>query len=1809
MFYLRASRNSRLLRSFLILVVCVGVLTLLQVTKARVDGPRLFFGRGFSPLSLGTYPDTTVQLSANTTITPDAEPTATTTSVNVSTSTNFKGKLEGDPTTGKVRVTDAHPAGSYTVTVTAFDGVPSTKTFTLTVTTPATCNPVSFATATNFQVGSNVPSPSPSPPVTPFAVAVGDFNRDGNQDLATANYFSANVSVLLGDGAGSFGAATNFGAGTDPRSIAVGDFNGDGKQDLAVANFNSNNVSILRGDGAGSFSAATNFLAAPNPFSQPFSVAVGDFNGDGKQDLAVTNLDSNLSVLLGDGAAGFGPATPFAVGAAPFSVAVGDFNGDGRQDLATANAGSANVSVMLGKGDGGFDVVVTPLGVGTMPFSVAVGDFNGDGNQDLTTANRDSSDVSVLLGDGAGGFSAATNFLAAPNPFSKPFSVAVGDFNGDGAQDLAVTIVDLSSVSILLGQLGPNAGNFSFDTNSGVGTNPFSVAVGDFNGDGKQDLATANLTSRNVSVLLRECPPTFSISDVTVIEGNNSTVNAVFTASLSSASGQTVTVNYATADGTATAGSDYQSVSSSLTFNPGVTSLNVNVPVIGDTLNEANESFTVNLSGATNAIIAKNQGLGTINNDDPLATLSIDDRSVTEGDIGTVNTVFTVSLSPASGQTVTVNYATADGTATAGNDYLAVNSTTLTFNPGVTSLPISVPVIGDAMNEANETFFVNLSDATNANIADNQGQGTITNDDALPTLSINDHVSVTEGNSGTVNAVFTVTLSPASGQTVTVNYATADGTATAGIDYQAGSSTLIFNPGVTSLPVNVQVTGDTLNEANETFFVNLSGATNATIDRSQGVGTINDDDSLVLNISDVSMAEGNSGTVNVVFTVSLSLASAQTVTVNYATADGTAAAGTDYQAISSTMLTFNPGETSKLVSVVVTGDTLNEANETFSVNLSSATNATIADSEGVGTIVNDDPPGALTISDVSQAEGNTGTTSFKFTVSLSPASGQTVAVTYATENGTATAGDDYQAISSTTFTFSPGEISKLVTVIVSGDTLNEAHETFFVNLTDAQNAMIVDSHGVGTIINDDPNSPGTWTISGKITDAGNNPLPNVAVTLAGPITLMAQSDVKGEYSFSSLKPGEKYVVTVQSALYVFAPSRVEFSNLGMDQTANFIAAPISGAPPLALSDDFTCTNGQNTCAPDPGKWSSGAQSQPVPFDPRVTVVQVGGELVIRPLSPREGGLHYNGIVSASPFDLNNGQVSVEVVQAATEGADTIFATGTDSNNFFRFMVHTEDVSNSLPTVNGDDCKVAPLSGRLSCLLLQAVTAGQLNALNIDYDPVKHRFMRFRYKPPSTLQPRGAIAFEASRDGITYGEPPTFEPLFERQITDKPLEPMRIELSAGTTRPGNSMMSELRAITTDQTDPQPAPARFDDVKVNTLPFSGGNLPTVLAADQVQVIKTWSLSGRSYAYVKLLFPNAGYRVVSWGQPVSSGNDFSADAVVERSTGGAVQAVLTTAHIYDLGPVTAGDYTFTFKNSGVAVKSHGFTVSAPPFPPNPIDDSDQRRFVRQQYLDFLNREPDAPGWDHWTGEITQCTTDPSKRLSGESEAQCIIRKRANTSAAFFLSPEFQNTGYFVLRVYRGSLGRMPYFGGSVPADNTKDEFTRDHAAVSAGIVVNHQLNQAVMYSNKQSFVNQFVTRSDFLSIYGRLDNEHYVDKLFETTNVTPTPTERQALIDGLSSGSETRASVLFKIVDGRIEDGALVFQTRYGKLFYDLQLNPGFVQMEYFGYLKRDPDDAGYAFWLSKLNEFGGDFINAQMVLAFISSPEYRARFGQP
>lgn len=469
--------------------------------------------------------------------------------------------------------------------------------------------------------------------------------------------------------------------------------------------------------------------------------------------------------------------------------------------------------------------------------------------------------------------------------------------------------------------------------------------------------------------------PTISVADASVVEGNSGTKQMVFTVSLSQAATGPVTVAYATANGTATAGQDYVAKSGTITFAAGETQKTISVTVNGDKVAELNETLSLNLSAPTGATIADGAATGTIATDDVIVPkITIADASVKEGDGGTRNLAFTVTLSEATSGPVTVTYATADGSAKAGEDYVA-QSGTITFAAGETSKIINIKVNGDTTIEANETLKINLSAPTGATIADKQAIGTITNDDARISVA---NTSVTEGNSGTSDLAFTVKLSAATSGPVTVAYTTSNGTAKAGQDYVAQSGVLTFAAGETSKVVHVQVNGDTTVEANETVKLTLSSPTGATIGDGAAVGTIVNDDSTPLpslSINNVSSAEGSAAAPgHSTFTVTLSEASTTPVTVHFATADGTAIAGSDYVAKSGT-LTFAAGETQKTIQIATIGDAVAEANEGFSVVLSSATGATIADATGVGTIVNDDGAPALpslSISDASVTEGNPG---------------------------------------------------------------------------------------------------------------------------------------------------------------------------------------------------------------------------------------------------------------------------------------------------------------------------------------------------------------------------------------------------------------------------------------------------------------------------------------------------------------------------------------------------------------------------------------------------------------------------------------------------------------------------------------------------------------------------------------------------------------------------------------------------------------------------------------------------------------------
>ena len=714
-----------------------------------------------------------------------------------------------------------------------------------------------------------------------------------------------------------------------------------------------------------------------------------------------------------------------------------------------------------------------------------------------------------------------------------------------------------------------------------------------------QEIFTADSAGKCAS----QQSPLLSVSDATVTEGDSSTTTLAFAVNMSTASTQSVTVQYETLSGSAAAPADYTAIAATtLTFAPGETSKTINVTVQNDTLDEFDETLQLSFFNPTNAFIADNSAVGTILDDDLSPSLSLADVSQYEGNSGSSDFVFALTLSAPSGRAISVNYATSDGTATQPADYTA-RSGTVTFAAGATSQSISVPVNGDTTKEANETFLLTLSALVNATVSDAEATGTIRTDD-LPLLSVVGS-SVTELNSGQNSVTFTVTLSEASTDPVSFDFVTAPGTATAGADYVTTSGSHTILPGETSKTINVNVNGDLIDEANETFYLVLSNPVNAfiasalprdpntghayelvtasltwdnartaaaarkylgsvghlatitgsaeqsvitnafgtgvaawlggiqpsgspepsggftwitgepftyahwhngepnnvngiedaieftgglwndiprgdirnrylveydtAVELGQPATIIDNEAPPTISINDVTVTEGNSGIINAAFTITLSAASGQAVTVSAIPYNGSARSPGDYTS-GGANLSFAPGETSKTFSVPVAGDLLDEINETFFVILSSSTNAAIGRGRGVGTINDDDAAPSMLIEDVAIGEGNAGQRTAVFRLRLSSPSGQAVYVNYATANGTAnpaTAGNDYNPVSSTQIAFNVGQTVTLARVLINGDLLNEPNETFLVNLSNPVNATISDNQAVGTILNDD----------------------------------------------------------------------------------------------------------------------------------------------------------------------------------------------------------------------------------------------------------------------------------------------------------------------------------------------------------------------------------------------------------------------------------------------------------------------------------------------------------------------------------------------------------------------------------------------------------------------------------------------------------------------------------------------------------------------------------------------------------------------
>ncbi len=662
-----------------------------------------------------------------------------------------------------------------------------------------------------------------------------------------------------------------------------------------------------------------------------------------------------------------------------------------------------------------------------------------------------------------------------------------------------------------------------------------------------QGVALDAAGSRGTGTILDDDLAVLSVSDARVIEGNAASRDAVLTVTLSSLASQTVTVDYTTQDGSATANSDYQPRSGTLTFAPGVAFREIRIPVLGDGRAEADEDFRVVLSNPKNANLDAVTSSGSVTiSDDDLPVVSVSPVSALEGGASdNYQMEFKVNLSTPANKALSVDYRTQAITAVEGEDFNGVTGT-LNFAPGEQTRVILIPLVGDATTEATETLRLQLENPRGVTLDSRTSTavGTILDDD-LAELSFSDiNPQVVEGNPGDATVVdLTVVLSSPSTRPVSVNYNLMAGTARSGSDYNGVGGTLVFEPGSLSQAIRIPISGDLSVEPDENFTVQLSSPQNASVSSSNGRATVTliNDDSPVVSIAGTSIREGNTGMSEAVLNLTLSAPSSQAVSVNLFTQDDTASVGSDYGSVDTTV-SFAPGVVSRSVRIPIYADSIPEPDESFGVYLRDALNAEISGSGGQAMvrILNDDVP-EVSIEGIRIDEGSNGMGSAVLELSLSAASDKTVTVKYTTSNGTATAGSDYTA-QSAQVSFAPGSTKLQISIPIQGDTLQEADEVFYVQLGSPQNAVVGSFAGTAsvTLVNDDTPSQippsGTFRYhlyNGKWFNdsAYTRPVSAATVTDAlkkGPATVQIDGlEAPGIVQISGWTPDDKLVFNTQ----------------------------------------------------------------------------------------------------------------------------------------------------------------------------------------------------------------------------------------------------------------------------------------------------------------------------------------------------------------------------------------------------------------------------------------------------------------------------------------------------------------------------------------------------------------------------------------------------------------------------------------------------------------------------------------------------------
>ena len=1338
---------------------------------------------------------------------------------------------------------------------------------------------------------------------------------------------------------------------------------------------------------------------------------------------------------------------------------------------------------------------------------------------------------------------------------NRPRAVLVDDFNNDGKPDLASAgSASFNPISI---SLGNGDGTFAPAINSNAGRNPLSLESADFNGDGKRDLLIGN--SSTISGL------------ATIILGNGSggfgSPNPVFLLSGTSATAPAVASGDVTSDNKA---------DGIIVATTGLGSSFIFV-MAGDGNGNLTSVSTFASGGNASAI-----NLADLNNDGKLDIVVL---NLQPGPQGTVVTFL------------------GDGTGHFGSGS--------PFPVG--GFPVSM-VISDFNSDGKKDIAVANQASNDVSILFGDGSGGLGGSTTIPNVGEGPWSLAKADYDGDAKIDLIVLCAMPGTATLLINQGS-------GLFSAVGN--FFFGPPPLSTEKLAAIEGD----------LNLDSKPDlAVVNQSQNKAWV------LLNSCDTTPAQTQllsnsfaglesiglnpplpgSALVTVIRTGSVTGSS----TIDYSTSDETAVAGQDYTSVSGT-LSFAPGETYKPLAVPMLDDNITETLESFKVSLNNANG-----SSGLGTpntaevfIIDDEPLPAININDVSITEGDSGNASADFLVTLSNPSASAVTVKYQTANDSATAGSDYQSVSGT-LTFAPLQVSQTISVPVSGDTLAEVNETFFVNLTAPTNATISKGQGLGKILDDEAACP----------EPSFNPVTNFTVGM-NPFDLVAgdfNGDSKTDLVVANLESGNVSYLTgngsggfgpATNIAVGDRPVSIASGDFNSDQKLDVVV--IRETNNFIGGISVLLNNGSGGFLPPTSTAIANLR------DGTVSDLNGDGKLDLVLLSNSIAGAGSVSVMLGdgsggfgSPSNYAAGTSSMDVV-AANVNADTkpdLVVANQNSNDISVLINNGDGTFGSatniatglnpqqiLPGDLNSDGKidlVVPLSSTGAIAILLGDGTGMFSArpnltvgvradrgvladfngdnfLDLAISDLSESFSSPMNAGVWVMFGNGSGSFTVPTQYVTAKSPygivaGNFDAGVRTDLAFVQLQSTSVGVllnSCGLNPPGPSVQFTGSNVSVSEA--------VGSVSINIV--RSGNVQTAVSVDYFANDNTPTLN---------CSVNSG--------KASSRCDYLATLGTLNFTANETSKTISIPIVDDGYAEGNETFTVTLSNSSGAVLGTPSTLTInivdndSQSGPNPIDLPSF--FVRQHYLDFLNREPDQSGIDFWISNFTQCGGDP----------QCIAVRRINVSAAFFLSIEFQQTGYLMERSYKvayGDRNATSTINGVHPILVPMirlNEFLSDSQKITKGVVVGQGNWEQILESNKQHFFQEFVLRPRFVTAYPTLMTAaEFVDQLNENAGKPLSSAARDDLVNGLAGGQLTRDQVLRTIAEDPVLNTS--------------ELNRAFVLMQYFGYLRRNPDDTpdsdytGYDFWLTKLNQFNGNFVNAEMVKAFIQSTEYRQRFG--